>query len=320
MFPTPMQNPRRNPTAPLEATFASPDIVVRPAPSPAAAPTWQLPAGTTINVGNVPAYQLWTFQTAFRWIYSSIVADGQWSDQLGDLIQVHRSGLPVPAGRIIDKALWDAVVGGTRLTAAGAVSANPADPLAVFRDPWQSATALTVPATEVDLMELVVPSRKFGDVWQVFNEPCVVDVLIHHRDTRPLASNDAFVLLLWREAATDVALTGLNPGNLAAYASSVATGGAVPLPAGWNLVVPVAGGQLSRLPASLDARLPRAISIPVDFTGVAAGERVLLTAFVGSSVDLLAAPVVGAPATMSDLVRAWPYIATRLVRVARRPP
>jgi hypothetical protein len=319
VFPTPLQDPHRAPNAPPEVAFASPDIVVRPAPSPATAPAWRLPAGQTINSGNVPPYQLWTFQTAFRWIYPSIAANGEWSDQLGDLIELHRSGLaPMPPGQFIDKALWDAVVGGTRLTNKGAVSTTATDPLAVFRDPWQSATALDIPATEIDLMELVVPSRVVTNVWHVFREPSVVDVLIHHRDTQPLARDDAFVLLVWREDRAVGALTGLNPTDILAYARSAALGLNDPLPAGWNLAVPAVGGQLSHLPVSLDARLPRAVSIPVDFSGVARNNLVLLTAFVGSSVDLQTAPVVGTPTSMNELVRAWPYVATRLVGVVDR--
>src|SRR5690606_1704157 len=120
-FPTPMADPRRRPAAPGEPVYASPDIVVRPRWPLATAPTWRL--GTGRIAGNAGrGYQLWTFQTAFRWIHPSIVADGQWSDQLADLVELQRSTLPVgQRGRYIDRALWDAVVGGTRLDASGQV-------------------------------------------------------------------------------------------------------------------------------------------------------------------------------------------------------
>jgi hypothetical protein len=318
IFPTPMQNPRRSPTAPHEPTFTSPDIVVRPAANPPVPPTWQLPAASTINAGNVPPYQLWTFQTAFRWIYPSILADGQWSDQLADLVQLHRSVLGLPPGNFIDLALWNAVVA-TRLTAAGAVSAAPADPFAVYRHPWQSATSLTSLATEVDLLELVVPPGVVGNVWQVLNERSTIDVLLHHRDTRPLAANDAFVVLLWRAAPTQAALLALNPAAFPAYAAGLVGGAPQPAPTDWNVVAATGGGVQHRLPIGLDARLPRAISIDVDFRGTAAGQRVLIVAMVASSVDRFVRPVTGAIAHMGDLVRRWPYAAMRLIRVGARP-
>lgn len=34
---------------------------------------------------------LWTFQTAFRWIYPSVQGDGQWSDSFGALVRRPRS-------------------------------------------------------------------------------------------------------------------------------------------------------------------------------------------------------------------------------------
>jgi hypothetical protein len=320
IFPTPMSNPRRGPAAPPEPTFASPDMVVRPAARAplAPAPGWLLPIGATINSANVPAYHLWTFQTAFRWVYPSIIADGQWSDQLADLIELHRTALLLPPGAFIDAALWAAVVGATRLAANGAVSALPADPLAVYRAPWQSASAPGAVATEVDVIELVQPARVVADVWQVFAERSTVDVLLHHRDTRPLPRNDAFALLLWRSAATAAPLLASDPAPLPAYARSLLTALPAPLPAGWNLASP-AVGSLHRLDVELDARLPRAISIDVDLSAVTPGHRVLFVAIVGSSLDPLATAVVGAPASMGAFTRAWPNAALRLVRVVVRP-
>ena len=313
IFPTPMRNPRRS-VSTLPA-FASPDVVIRPAAGPAAAPGWQLPGSTTIHQGNVPAYQLWTFQTAFRWIYPSVAATGTWSDPFGDLVELHRTvATPASPGRFIDRALWDAVVGGTRLTAAGAVSAAAGDPLAVYRAPWQSAAAPAAVATEVDVVELVRPTRTVNDVWRVFRERSTVDVLVHHRDTRPLAANDAFAILLWRSAPSPTTLLNVNPSGIPAWAAGVAGGGAAAPPAGWN----VAGGPLHRLPVPLDARLPRAIPIDLDLSGVSANHHVLLLALVGSSLDSFAEAPAGAVANMTALVQRWPYAAMRIVRVATR--
>ena len=325
VFPTPMANPRRSPTATAEPAFASPDIVIRPRWPRAAAPTWQLGTGFMTNT-SAPAYQLWTFQTAFRWLYPSIAADGRWSDQLGDLIELHRS-IPangLTAGRSVTRAVWNQVLGSVRLDAAGAVSAVAGDPLAVYRAPWQSTASPNAVATEVDLIELVPASGTNGNVINVFREPNTVEVLIHHRDTRPLAANDAWVLLLWRSGPSASTLTALDPAALPAFvAAAVTTVAPNPLPAtpaGWTLQAGAAGAAVHRLSTPLDARIPRAVSIDVDFSAVPAYHRVLMLAVVGSSIDTLGTLPLNAPATMTDLVRNWPYAAMRVARVIPRPP
>ncbi|MGZ8456363.1 MAG: hypothetical protein ACXWZ4_07165 [Gemmatirosa sp.] len=317
-FPTPLANARLAPGATPHAVHASPDVVVRPRANPVTAPTWQLGATGKISSANVPSYQLWTFQTAFRWHYPSLPADGVFSDQLGDLIEMHRARLGLAAGRFIDQALWNAVVGGTRLDATGAVSTTATDPLAVYRAPWQSPAALGALATEVDLMESVVPRSTIGDTWHVFSERSMVDVLIHHRDTRPLNANDAFATLLWRSGPSASALLASAVGTLPAYVASLLTATPLATPAGWILGGPGAGVALHRLGVALDARLPRAVPIEVDVSTVASGHHVLFLAIVGSSADPFTTPPVGAPTTVSALVRAWPYAAMRMVRVYPR--
>ncbi len=318
-FPTPMINPRRAPSAPPEVVYASPDIVVRPRAGRPAAPAWPFAASVTMTVANVAPYQLWTFQTAFRWHYPSLPADGAWSDQLGDLIELHRARLGLSAGRLIDAALWNAVVGGTRLDATGGVSTTATDPLAVYRAPWQSAAAPTALATEVDVMESVVPRRTVGDVWHVFREPCTVDVLLHHRDSRPLPPDDAFAILLWRSAASASALLGASVTGVPAFVASLLGTTPLAVPGGWTLAGPGGGASVHRLPTSLDARMPRAVPIDVDLSGVPSGHRVLFLAIVGSGTDAFTAAPVGAPTTASALVRAWPYAALRMVRAYPRP-
>jgi hypothetical protein len=317
-----MANPRLAPTAAAVNPFSSPDIIVRPQANPTNAPTWQLPGTTKIHAGNVPAYQLWTFQTAFRWLYPSIAADGQWTDQFADLVQLHRTVLALPAGRFIDRALWNAVVVNSHVAANGTVTAVATDPRAVYRAPWQSAMSLDAVATEVDLTELVVPPRDLNDVWQVYAEPSTVDVLIHHRDVRPLPANNAFAILLWRSAPTSAALLSTTVAGLPAFVASLATATPLPTPGGWNLVTPGAGATVHALRVPVDARMPRAVPIDVDLSGVTTtpnGHRVLLLAVVGSTRDPLTTPPTGAPATVVDLVKAWPNAAMRLVRVSRRP-
>jgi hypothetical protein len=322
-LPTPMQDPRLAPAAPAAVEFASPDIVVRPRPSPATAPTWRLPPADTLNELNVVPYQLWTFQTAFRWLYPSVQADGRWSDALGTLVELHRStdAALAPIEPKINQTLWDRVVGTTRVSSTGAVNAAPGDPRAVYRPPWQTPSAMGAAATEIDLIDNVLPVNTIAGVDQLFSEPSVVDVLVHHRDIRPLAASDAFAILLWREDASQAALLGLDVSTLRTYASAAAAGGPAPAaPAGWNRVL-TGGSALHRLPVPLDARMPRAVSIELDLNAVGAGHFVLLVAFAGSSLDRCAAAPVGLPAapTIADLVRRWPYAAARLINLTPRP-
>jgi hypothetical protein len=325
-LPTPMANPRLAPTAPPDPVFASPDLTIRPAANRTIMPRWQ-PGTGTISAANPVRYQLWTFQTAFRWLYPSIVATGLWTDQMGDLVRLHRSVLRLAAGRSINRALWDAVVGETHVDAAGnvtrvAADVPTADPLAVYRAPWQSRLSPAALASEVDQLELVTPVSEAGGVWRVYAQPSTVDVMIHHRDMQPLAANDAFAVLMWRSAPDQASLLATTAAGLAAYVQSLATAAPMADPVGWQVVpVPgVPGGRLHRLNAVLDARMPRAVSIDVDFSAVTGGHRVLLLAFVGSSADAFSVAPVGAPATVGDLVRAWPYACMRLVWMMGNPP
>jgi hypothetical protein len=75
---------------------------------------------------------------------------------------------------------------------------------------------------------------------------------------------------------------------------------------------------MQTLPTLLDARQPRAVSVDVDLSGVTSGHRVIVLALVGSLADDLVPPPAPLPATVSDLVRAWPNAALRVVRVATR--
>ena len=323
-FLTPMADPRRRPGATAMPVFASPDITVRPAANPAAAPTWQLGTGR-ITATNAPRYQLWTFQTAFRWLFPAVVADGLWTDLFGDMVELHRVRTGFSPGRFIDRTQWDWVVGGTRLNANGGVTGNPGDPLGVYRAPWQSPAAMAAAATEVDLMETVAPVSESGDVWRTFREPSTVDVLIHHRDVRAVAAAGAFAVLLWRSSASQSTLLSTSAAGLQAYVQSLVTGAPLATPAGWNVVpLPIGGGPpLHRSNVAIDARLPRAVSIDVDFSGVTNNHRVLLMAFVGSDVDGFTAPVTpptgGGPGNVGDLVRGWAHACMRLIRVSTRP-
>lgn len=308
MFPTPMQNPRRRPAAPAEPFFASPDICIRPEAPVTNPPSFR---GANLWNGNL-RYQLWTFQTAFRWIYPSVIPDGQWSDQFGDLIERHRRLLALPAAgsRRVDAALWTAVMG-------SAQDENGAP--GVYRAPWQNAAVPSLPGSEIDLMETVVPRRNINNVWQAYRERSTVDVLLHHRDTRPVAANGAFVVLLWRSDASQNTLLATDCTNLVPFARSLTGGAPQPPPAGWNVPLAADGAPLHKLPVPLAARMPRAVSINIDFSAVPTGHRVLLVALAGSTADPFSADPDGTLDQVENLVRYWPHAATRLISVWRRP-
>lgn len=313
---TPLANPRAAPGGTAHVTFASPDIVVRPQAGPAAAPKWRLAAGV-MNATNAPIYELWTFQTAFRWIYPSVIASGQWSDQFADLVRVDRAARGLGAGAFVDQALWNAVVN-VRLTAAGSPTGLPADPLAVYRDPWQSATALTTVASEIDVIEAVRPVRDLANIWRVYREPSTVDVLIHHRDTRPRPANDAFALLIWQSNLSQVALLNTDLTALPGFMTNLLSGNLGATPGGWNLATTATGAPLHQLPVELDARTPRAVPINVDLSTVTAGHHVLFVAVVGSGADGCTAAATAPTNTVPNLVQGWPHAAARLVRVFTR--
>ena len=317
-------DPRRRPPAAL-ATNSSPDIVVRPKWPKPTAPRFIGPAALT-NLNPIP-YELWTFQTAFRWIYPSVLPTGLWSDALGDLIEFHRATHPpLAAGRLIDQPLWDAVVGGTHLNAAGTVTSVAADRLAVYRQPWHTPLALDTQPTEIDLFECVVPPSTAGGVWTVYSEPSSVDVLLHHRDSRIVTTGRGWAMLLWARAPSVAAAMALRIDGAQTVAAfrAAAAGGAVntPAPTGWNVVRDSAGAARFVLHGNLSARTPLAVSFDVDLRPPAAPPTppvVVFLALVGSIDDDPTIAANGAPTTVDQLVRNWPYAAARVVRLTRRP-
>jgi hypothetical protein len=327
--PTPLANPRRRPGAAPEPVYASPDIVVRPRWPLAAAPRFV--AAPLMTAGNAPHYELWTFQTAFRWRYPSVVADGEFTDAFSDLVVLERNrlGLANQTPRI-DQALWDAVVGNTanpatgiHLDANGQVTAVAGDSLAVYRAPWQSAgtaASLSAPATEIDVTDLVLPVRSAAGVQTIYREPCTVDVLLHHRDARAVPPGGAFAVLLWRSGPALDPLIGAGIGDVAAFVAGLAAGATPANPVGWNVATTGggAGAALNRLGVALDGRLPRAVPIDVDLSLVPQGHLVLFLAIAGSTSDAAVVAATGNPVTVRDMVLNWPYAACRAVRVVTR--
>jgi hypothetical protein len=270
-----------------------------------------------------------------------VIADGVWSDSFEQLILAYCDAHELPLEPVIDQQLWDTVVGRTRLDATGAPSAEPGDPPAVYLPPWEYSTAVDAVANEVDLMQCVVYPEIIGDVASVYAEPSTVDILIHHRDTVPLLANDAFAILMYKNAQDAASLLGEDLTPVHDYArqrlaAARGSGGVVlPPPDGWH-AAGVAPPDVDRLSVSLDARMPRAISIDVDLShvldpvagrAVNPGQRMLFVAFVGSRSDAgafrpdlggLTVPA-GRHRDVGIVIPALPYAAARLVRVWNRP-
>lgn len=294
----------------------SPDIVVRPAWPRSTAPAF--PAAAAIPPGTTNPYAVWTFQTAFRWLFPSVVADGVFSTTLATHIMTQRGN----ANATIDRTLWDSVMQ-TKIDATGNVSA--AGQLAVYRAPWHTPRAMSVPPTEADFLQLVVPPKLNGSEWQVFREPSTIDVLIHHRDAAPLNPHEAYAVLLWHEFSNGVAHASVPAAPVIAYLRGVASGvsSSTPPPAGWNVVRTPIGDVMHQLDVSLDARLPRGVSIDVDLSPARltpTTNHVLFLAFVNNLGETtLADPAVAAPANLVDMVTSWTYTAARQVHLMNRP-
>jgi hypothetical protein len=330
-LPTSLVDPRQPvPPAPAPApvlsAVASPDVTVRPRSGAVLAPVWQLGKGT-MTARNAPTYQLWSFQTAFRWTYPSVLATGTWTPELEQLIRVER-GVSTPAtpGSFIDEALWDAVMGTRIDPVTGAPSVDPDHPLAVYQPPWAMPSSMSAGATEIDLMECVRPPTDLAGVWGVFMEPSTVEVLLHHRDTRPLAAGTSHAVLLWRSDPVPANLLALGPADVVTFLGQCATTGTVQAaPAGWKVAGPAVGAALASLSLPLDARIPRALSFDVDLTSpdVNANDYVLFVAVAWSDLDLFTMvpdlPPAPATPTVVDLALGWPYAALRLVQVTARP-
>lgn len=309
MFPTPMKNPRRRPTAADVSPTYSPDITIRPEAPVANTPSFR---GSNLVNGSLK-YQLWTFQTAFRWLFPSVIPNGEWSDQFGDLVERHRRSLGMSGARRIDAALWNSVM---------AAALDEAGSPGVYRAPWQNALAPASPGTEIDLMESVIPRRDLNNIWQLYRERSTVDVLLHHRDTRPVAANGSFVVLLWRTHRSRTTLNTTDCTDIPAYVRSLLAGPALPLPAGWNVQLAADATPLHRLTVPLAARMPRSVAINLDLSDPLVfpnGNHVMLLAIGGSTVDPFSAVPTGAIDRVDRFVRNWPHAAARLISCWARP-
>src|SRR5262249_9104359 len=124
-------------------------------------------------------YMLWTFQTALHKIDPLCRPNGDWSRQFAARLATLTGG-----GDSITAAKWAAVV----------------TPANVFSNPWDGAQP-----PEADLFELIRedgqsfnPVEGPPEISRVKPRRHLIDVLVHHRDLRPVAFGDVKVTLLRR--------------------------------------------------------------------------------------------------------------------------
>ena len=246
---------------------------------------------------NRHAHAFWAFQTAFRTLQPLCRPNGSWTNQFESLLRVQFG----QARAEINETIWNTVV------TAGTV----------FTPPWGDDDP-----TEADLYELIVEPESDGtsipELPELDRRAYHIDVLVHHRDQRPLRPDQVRVTLLRR------LLTGPREswGNLAISAAwkgrvqQLLSGN--PLPPGFSLVD---GWRTASTPAVLsprgpiEVRTPRAVSFDINFTAVTGPRtRHVLLAIVHSDADpVTVASLAGS--TLQELVEFSHHVAARTIDV-----
>jgi len=291
--PSPLTNPLV-----ARATYAwdfSPDVAIRP--KPGGAP----PARPFFPVTAIAAYSLWVFQTALHALDPLVRPTGLDSDLFQDRVKAFRvsQSLPNPASAVVDKDVWDKVMQvGTP-----------------FATPWEGSEP-----TEADLAELVQEDQAVIKPLGVVSRPSVVvsarahlvDVLVHHRHTKPIPASDVSVILVQRRVkdTEDGQAVALSDVWKAAVVGRLA-GSTPAFDDGWQL----ADAAGIRHPAGpVDARSPRAATFELG-TPAPSGSQWLLLAIVSSSLDpVTTAKLVGA--TVRELALSSHHVGARFYRVS----
>jgi hypothetical protein len=277
----------------------SPDIRIRPAPldpgEPIPFPPPHLAQFPWKGIGP-STFFLWVFQTALHNIDPLVRPDGRWSHQFIARLRAHDP----TAGNTIDHGRWTQVV----------------TPANVYMPPWEGSEP-----TEADLMELVVEFPGLLDfipaVSTVLRRKHKIDVLIHHRDIRPVAKEDVRVTLLRREMSPHEPLWPLVaiPPDLKTRLQELLSGSPPPgwaLPSPWRLADPA---MRTRQPAgSVSARIPRAVTFDLDLSDVtgSGSQKILLMAVVHSTVDPATVPSLAGD-TLRDLILRSHHVAARMI-------
>jgi hypothetical protein len=270
----------------------SPDVSVRPAlgsvpPAPA----------FPMSVNNYSLGGLWAFQTALHAVDPACRPTSGWTKAFGRRLEIFRrahdvGGSPVPANllQVIDANVWGQVV----------------DASHVFAPMWDGGEP-----TEADLLELVRMGHAGDGSTFVPAAHLNVDVLVHHRDSRPIAGTKVRVTLLQRDvsgpakpweaarieadacAAVGTALTGVPPAAM---------------PAPWSYATNAS--RVLSPTAGVDARTPRPVTFTFD-ASILGGSSILLLAVISTDDEAVAL----APGLVRDLVRSDAHLAARVLRV-----
>ena len=278
--------------------YSSPDIAVRPVPG-VVPPRPKFPITKTNLAIGTRTRALWQFQVALHHIDPAVRPDGKWTESFERRLAAFRgdhpvAGVPVPDGslRVIDSDVWDQVV----------VPGN------AFEPPWDG-----IEATEADLIELVRHSP--GLFSEAVQPPGLlnVEVLVHHRGSRPILPADVRVALLRIPLSTGSSPPGWEAVRIEQDVIDAVTGALTPgnplptMPAPWSYADLGTAVRSPNFP--VEARVPRPVTFRI--SGGAVLDQFLLVAVVSTP----ASPVAASPSTVSDLVRSDHHFAARVISV-----
>ena len=165
-------------------------------------------------------------------------------------------------------------------------------------------------ATEADLLELVRRDQLFTDVTLILPGLANVDVLVHHRDSRPVAASDVRVTLLRRAVTAlpaDWEALRLEADACAALVGALTTNAPPAMPAPWAYAD--LGTAVRHPNFDIDARSPRPVTFRID--AGALGTRTLLLAAVSVGGPEVIATSAG---LVRDLVREDHHLAVRIIQ------
>ena len=304
-FPTELTDPMSNTLTELDLIdprsnaptgfdpLQSPDVVVHPAPPVSDQTMPPRPHVFPLNSGARP-YDVWTFQTAFRFFDPACRPNGIWSTTFDRAVRAFRGGL---AG--IDENTWSAVVTQGR----------------VWQDPWGGQFP-----TELDLAELLMGPDGETPPQKADTRRLRVEVLVHHRGAQPLAPADASVLLLRRALAVGADPTAL-PISDAWKARTVAALTTTPPPStGWPDGWVVADPAVVQHPvAPVEAARPQVARFALTFPPTTSPGCHLLLAICSSRTATVSVGRLHGT-TVLDLVRGSSHVAARQLQLTALQP
>jgi hypothetical protein len=278
--------------------YVSPDVRIRPAQG---APVPRSPEGSLLRWNSQPTpfdtHALWAFQTAFRTLQPLCRPNGRWTDQFESLLKAQFG----QGTAEINETIWNTVV------TAGTV----------FTPPWGDNDP-----TEADLYEMVVEQAFNGT--SISERPVLdrrayhVDVLVHHRDSRPVPASQVRVTLLRRLLTGPEETWGSVAISTAWKVSVQQLLSGDPLPPGWSLDDGWSTANTPRVLSprgAVDARTPRAVTFDLNFTAITGPRtRDVLLAIVHSSADPVSVASL-AGSTLEELVTFSHHVAARIIAV-----